>query len=108
MDDEMMDETPDVPASSLVRHGELAPVDARLRYIVPIEIDPRGSCQVCGEHERLVVFEIVVDRNNGQRITAALCLLCLRRGVEYFDQPAPKPEPGYWTKSLRPKARKKR
>lgn len=82
----------DVPASRLVRRtGRLPPEVLRIRHSRSIPMDPAGvGCQLCGEHERVVVLEPVVDPN-GQRITVALCLPCLRRGVALFDEPPPLP-----------------
>jgi hypothetical protein len=80
----------DVPASALVRR-RLLPEVARFRYSRSIPLDPVAACQVCGAHERIVVFEPVVDPGNGQRITLALCLLCLEHGVALFNDPPPAP-----------------
>jgi hypothetical protein len=81
----------DVPASALARRGKLLPEAARFRYTHSIPLDPAAACQVCDAHERVIVFDPVVDRSNGQRITVALCLLCLAHGVALFDDPPPAP-----------------
>lgn len=91
-----MSEAPDVAASSLTRRvsGELPPDVARLRYVHVVKAGPEAACQVCNvrDHGNLIVFEPIVDRGNGQRITVALCLLCVVRGVAAFEVPPPPPK----------------
>lgn len=79
----------DVPASRLRR--KLHPDAARIRHTLSIPIDPAAACQLCDAHERLVVLEPVIDRDNGQRITVAFCLPCLAHAVSLFHDPPPRP-----------------
>jgi hypothetical protein len=89
---------PDVPTSSLTPRKRLHPDAARLRHSRPLPFDPRGACQVCESAVRpgahLVVVEPVVDPNNGQRITVALCWDCVIHLVALHNSPAPVASPG--------------
>ncbi len=87
---------PDVPASSLARKvgGNLHPDAQRVRYIVlRAPIGGGGRCQICGEGKGLplVVLEPVIDRDNGQRITIALCRSCAEYSGKIADHTVPPP-----------------
>jgi hypothetical protein len=76
--------TPDVTAESLRTRGELHPAAARHRHITKIPPDPKGRCQICGVaggDQPLHVFSPVVDHGTGQRITVAICHLCIVHAI---------------------------
>lgn len=86
---------PDVPSSSLTRKvsGNLHPDAQRVKHIVIVPPDPRARCQLCGEGGGLplVVLSPVVDRDNGQRITIALCRSCAEYSAKVADHTVPPP-----------------
>jgi hypothetical protein len=85
---------PDVPASALVRRtGNLHPDAQRVKHIELVRPDPRARCQVCGEGagQPLVILCPVVDRDNGQRITIALCRSCAEYSGKIADHTVPPP-----------------
>jgi len=88
---------PDVPASSLTRKvsGGLHPDAQRIRYIEIVPPEPRARCQVCGEGAGLplVILSPVIDRDNGQRITIALCRSCAEYSAKVADHTVPPAAP---------------
>ncbi len=79
--------TADVPPSRLRR--ELVGPEARREYIRPIPPDPIASCQICSARAPELVLEPVVDRTNGQRITVAICAVCVEYAGKAKDHTIP-------------------